>query len=134
MILILGMSDKFNLYDLEGVVGMSKGKMQSGYIKLEEKIYIFTYDGELLQLVPKEQESIKPYDFLENKNIDLDILEGTTIGSERIFFLNCLLKVSRSGYMAKPSGFVCFDDKERCFDTITFKGGIMEWRDEQCGM
>lgn len=127
MILILGMSDKFNLYDLEGVVGMSKGKMQSGYIKLEEKIYIFTYDGELLQLVPKEQESIKPYDFLENKNIDLDILEGTTIGSERIFFLNCLLKVSRSGYMAKPSGFVCFDDKERCFDTITFKGGIIDY-------
>ena len=46
---------------LEGVVIMQRSKMQSGYIELEEKSYIFTYDGELLQLVPKEQSSIKPY-------------------------------------------------------------------------
>ncbi len=48
---------------------MPKSKMQSGYMELEEKCYIFTYDGELLQLVPKEQSSIKPYDSLANKNI-----------------------------------------------------------------
>lgn len=68
---------------------MQKSKIQSGYIELEEKSYIFTYDGELLQLVPKEQSSIKPYDSLKNKNIDLEILEGTaigTIGVEKIFF------------------------------------------------
>ena len=59
---------------------MPKSKMQSGYMELEEKCYIFTYDGELLQLVPKEQSSIKPYDSLANKNIYLEILEGTTIG------------------------------------------------------
>ena len=41
--------------------------MKSGYIELEERSYIFTYYGELLQLVPKEESSIKPYDFLENK-------------------------------------------------------------------
>lgn len=102
---------------------MPKSKMQSGYMELEEKSYIFTYDGELLQLVPKEQSSIKP----ANKNIYLEILEGTTIGFERIFFLNCSLKVNRSGYIAKPSGFVCFDGNERYFDTITFEGGIIDY-------
>ncbi len=109
---------------------MQKSKIQSGYIELEEKSYIFTYDGELLQLVPKEQSSIKPYDSLKNKNIDLEILEGTaigTIGVEKIFFLNCSLKVNRSGYIAKPAGFVCFDGKERCFDTITYIGGIIDY-------
>lgn len=106
---------------------MPKSKMQSGYMELEEKCYIFTYDGELLQLVPKEQSSIKSYDSLANKNIYLEILEGTTIGFERIFFLNCSLKVNRSGYIAKPSGFVCFDGNERYFDTITFKGGIIDY-------
>ncbi|MGN8799127.1 hypothetical protein ACTNCH_03535 [Candidatus Merdisoma sp. HCP28S3_D10] len=65
---------------------MPKSKMQSGYIDLEEKSYIFTYDGEMLQLVPKEQSSIKPYDFLANKNKDLKVLKGTTIGFENIFF------------------------------------------------
>ncbi len=106
---------------------MPKSKMQSGYIDLEEKSYIFTYDGELLQLVPKEQSSIKPYDFLVNKNIYLEVLKGTTIGFENIFFLNCSLKVNRSGYIAKPSGFVCFDGNKQCFDTITFKGGIIDY-------
>lgn len=106
---------------------MPKSKMQSGYMELEEKSYIFTYDGELLQLVPKEQSSIRPFDSLANKNIYLEILEGTTIGFESIFFLNCSLKVNRSGYIAKPSGFVCFDGNERYFDTITFKGGIIDY-------
>ncbi len=102
-------------------------EMQSGYIELEEKSYTFTYDGELLQLVPKEQDLIREEDFLVNKNISLEILEGTTINFEKIFFLNCFLKVNGSGYIAKPSGFVCFDGKERCFNTITFKGGIINY-------
>ena len=124
---MLVVSGRSNLYSLEGVVIMPRSKMQSGYMELEGKSYIFTYDGELLQLVPKEQSSIKPYDFLANKNIHLEVLEGTTIGFEKIFFLNCFLKVNRSGYIAKPSGFVCFDGNERCFDTITFKGGIIDY-------
>jgi len=66
-------------------------EMQSGYIELEEKSYTFTYDGELLQLVPKEQDLIREEDFLVNKNISLEILEGTTINFEKIFFLNCFL-------------------------------------------
>lgn len=53
---------------------MRRSKTQSGYVELKEKNYIFTYDGELLQLVPKEQNSIKSYDFLKNKNISLDVL------------------------------------------------------------
>ena len=47
-----------------------KNLIQSGYIKSMEKAYIFTYDGELLQLVPRNEEDIKPYDFLKNKNIN----------------------------------------------------------------
>lgn len=109
------------------MISMTERKMQSGYIELKGKNYIFTYDGELLQLVPKEKDSIKPYDALQNKNIVLEILEGTTMGLEKIFFLNCILTVNRSGYIAKPSGFVCFDSEERSFDTITFKGGIIDY-------
>ena len=33
----------------------AKSKIQTGYISELEKVYIFTYDGELLQLVPKEK-------------------------------------------------------------------------------
>lgn len=49
---------------------MVEHKIQSGYIKCMDKPYIFTYDGDLLQLVPKDEESIKPYDFLINKNMN----------------------------------------------------------------
>ena len=58
---------------------MVEHKIQSGYIKCMDKPYIFTYDGDLLQLVPKDEESIKPYDFLINKNMNYDVLEGDTI-------------------------------------------------------
>lgn len=54
---------------------MVEHKIQSGYIKCMDKPYIFTYDGDLLQLVPKDEESIKPYDFLINKNMNYDVLE-----------------------------------------------------------
>lgn len=41
------------LHELGGI--MLKSKIQTGYISELEKVYIFTYDGELLQLVPKEK-------------------------------------------------------------------------------
>ena len=34
---------------------MVEHELQSGYIKCMDKPYIFTYDGELLQLVPKDE-------------------------------------------------------------------------------
>lgn len=92
---------------------MVEHELQSGYIKCMDKPYIFTYDGELLQLVPKDEESIKPYDCFKNENINYDVLEGDTIGLDKIFFLNCQLKVSLSGYIAKPAGYVCFSNGER---------------------
>lgn len=106
---------------------MIEHKLQSGYINGLDRPYIFTYDGELLQLVPKEETSIKSYDSLRNKNIDCDVLEGDTIGFDKIFFLNCQLKVSLSGYIAKPAGYVCFCNGKRKFDVITFKGGILDY-------
>lgn len=106
---------------------MVEHKLQSGYIKCMDKPYIFTYDGELLQLVPKDEESIKLYDCFQNKNINYDVLEGDTIGLDKIFFLNCQLKVSLSGYIAKPAGYVCFSNGERKFDVITFKSGIVDY-------
>ena len=66
-----------NLYLFSGGI-MLKSKIQTGYISELEKVYIFTYDGELLQLVPKEKNEIKPYDFLNNSNKNLEILEGET--------------------------------------------------------
>ena len=106
---------------------MVENKLQSGYINCMNKPYIFTYDGELLQLVPKDEESIKPYDSFKNKNINYEVLEGDTIGFDKIFFLNCRLQVSLSGYIAKPAGYVCFSNGERKFDVITFKGGIIDY-------
>lgn len=106
---------------------MEEHKLQSGYIKCMDKPYIFTYDGELLQLVPKDEESVKPYDCFKNKNVNYDVLEGDTVGSNKIFFLNCQLKVSLSGYIAKPAGYVCFQNGERGFDVITFKSGIVDY-------
>ena len=106
---------------------MVENKLQSGYIKCLDKPYIYTYDGELLQLVPKDEESIKPYDSLKNKSKNYEVLEGDTIGFDKIFFLNCQLKVSLSGYIAKPAGYVCFYNGERKFDVITFKSGIIDY-------
>ena len=106
---------------------MVENKLQSGYINCMNKPYIFTYDGELLQLVPKDEESIKPYDSFKNKNINYEVLEGDTIGFDKIFFLNCRLQVSLSGYIAKPAGYVCFSNGERQFDVITFKGGTIDY-------
>lgn len=63
----------------------AKSKIQTGYISELEKVYIFTYDGELLQLVPKEKNEIKPYDFLNNSNKNLEILEGETQSGNKIF-------------------------------------------------
>lgn len=106
---------------------MAEHKLQSGYIDCLDKPYIFTYDGELLQLVPKDKESIRPYDFLEHKNIEIEILEGMTIEFDKIFFLNCHLNVSLSGYIAKPAGFICFNNGERTFNTVSFKSGIIDY-------
>lgn len=106
---------------------MVEYKLQSGYIKDMDKPYIFTYDGELLQLVPKNEDDIKRYDCFNNRNINYEMLEGNTIGFEKIFFLNCHLKRHLSGYVAKPSGYACFGNNERKFDTIIFKGGILDY-------
>lgn len=105
---------------------MLKSKIQTGYISELEKVYIFTYDGELLQLVPKEKNEIKPYDFLNNSNKNLEILEGETQAGNKIFFLNCRLLVRESGYIAKPAGFILCDHDLDMFDTITFKSGIID--------
>ena len=59
--------------------------------------------------------------------MNYDVLEGDTIGSDKIYFLNCHLKVSLSGYIAKPAGYVCFSNNERKFDVITFKSGIVDY-------
>lgn len=106
---------------------MAEHKLQSGYIDCLDKPYIFTYDGELLQLVPKDKESIRSYDFLKHKNIEIEILEGMTIEFDKIFFLNCHLNVSLSGYIAKPAGFICFNNGERTFNTVSFKSGIIDY-------
>lgn len=75
-----------NLYLVSGI--MLKSTIQTEYISELEKVYIFTYGGKLLQLVPKGKNEIKPYDFLNNSNKNLKILEGETQAGNKIFFLN----------------------------------------------
>lgn len=107
---------------------MTKNKLKSGYIELLDKTYVFTYDGELLQLVlvPQDKNYINFFDCLEPKNKNFEVLEGITVNFERIFFLNCNLKGSKSNLIAKPSGYVCFNNGDREFDTIAFKSGIID--------
>ncbi|MCC8107003.1 MAG: hypothetical protein LIO99_13560 [Clostridiales bacterium] len=106
---------------------MSEQKVQSGYIECLDKPYTFTYDGELLWLVPKDKDSIQPYDCLRNRNEYYKVLEGVNQKFKKIFFLNCVLHVSSSGYIAKPAGFICFENGIDAFDVITFKGGIIDF-------
>lgn len=106
---------------------MIEQKVQSGYIEDLDKDYVFTYDGELLQLVPKERKDIRPYDFLKNSNKNLEILGGMTQTNKKIFFLNCNLQVFGSGYVARPAGYIYCNNNMDTFDTITFRSGIMDF-------
>lgn len=105
---------------------MIEYKVQSGYIKNMDDTWIFTYDGELLQLVPKNKEAIKPYDCFKNRKMNCEVLEGDTIACDKIFFLNCELNVFLAGYIAKPAGYAYLNKGKRKFNVITFKGGIMD--------
>lgn len=49
---------------------MIKRKRQRGYVETLGRDYNFTYDNDLLQLVPRNKEEIKSYDFIKNKNMD----------------------------------------------------------------
>lgn len=104
------------------------GEIKSGYILYGlDRQYSFTYDGELLQLVPLNREEIKPYDFLENRLVEKELLNGETVQHDYIFFLKCRLQRNNSGYIAKPAGYVCFDGKIQSFKTIEFKGKAVDF-------
>lgn len=68
------------------------GAMKSGYILNDlDKQYAFTYDGELLQLVPKDEKEIKPYikpyDCFIDIVVEKELLSGiTTPNKSSIFF------------------------------------------------
>lgn len=106
---------------------MIRRKRQRGYVETLGRDYNFTYDNDLLQLVPRNKEEIKSYDFIKNKNMDFEILEGINERNEKLFFLNCSLYVDGSGYIAKPAGYICTKNNNGTFNTITFKGGIIDY-------
>ncbi|MBE6051605.1 MAG: hypothetical protein E7214_13400 [Clostridium sp.] len=108
---------------------MEKSKvLQSGYIeKIDNKTYIFTYDGELLWLVPKEKSTIKPYDYFQHKDMDISVMEATSVKGNYIFFLNAKLKRNGVGYIAKPAGYICFEQDIIEYDSIVFKGKAINY-------
>lgn len=105
------------------------GVIKSGYILNSlDKQYAFTYDGELLQLVPKDEKEIKPYDCFVNMVVEKELLSGTTVPDKSsIFFLKCTLQRNNSGYIAKPAGYICFDDNVNKFRTMVFKGEVINY-------
>ena len=105
------------------------GVIKSGYILNSlDKQYAFTYDGELLQLVPKDEKEIKPYDCFANMVVEKELLSGTTVPDKSsIFFLKCTLQRNNSGYIAKPAGYICFDDNVNKFRTMVFKGEVINY-------
>lgn len=105
------------------------GAMKSGYILNGlDKQYAFTYDGELLQLVPKNEKEIRPYDCFVDMVVEKELLSGITIPNEgSIFFLKCRLQRNNSGYIAKPAGYICFDDSVNTFRTMVLKGEVINY-------
>ncbi len=104
------------------------GQIKNGYILNGlDKQYSFTYDGELLQLVPLNREEIRYYDFLENGLVEKELLNGETVQHDSIFFLKCRLQRNNSGFIAKPAGYVCFDGKMKSFRTIVFRGKAVDF-------
>ena len=111
---------------MKGDVFMAE--LKNGYIFSGlDKEYSFTYDGELLQLVPLNPKEIKPYDFLENRLVEKELLNGYTLQRENIFFLKCRLQRNISGYVAKPAGYVCFDNEIKSFKTMVLKGEVINF-------
>lgn len=103
-------------------------KTKTGYI-LDglDKEYSFSYDGELLQLIPTDKKQIKPYDFLVNSVVDIMVLKAVTISNDNIFFLNCKLQRNQSGYIAKPAGYVCFEGQINVFKRIVLYGEVINY-------
>lgn len=92
-----------------------------------DKEYNFSYDGKLLQLTPKNIEEVKSYDFLVDRRIELDLLEGITVAGEKIFFLKCELIRNYSAYIAKPAGYITFTNNEKSFCTMSLSGEIINY-------
>lgn len=105
------------------------GAMKSGYILNGlDKQYAFTYDGELLQLVPKNEKEIRPYDCFIDMVVEKELLSGITMPNKSsIFFLKCRLQRNNSGYIAKPAGYICFDDSVNTFRTMVLKGEVINY-------
>ena len=104
------------------------GILQQGYIKEQlDKEYTFTYDGELLSLVPTDSDSISPFDRFKNINQHIKILNGVTLAPRYISFMECNLFRSNSGYVAKPAGYILFNGQDTEFDIIVFKGTAIDF-------
>ena len=104
------------------------GTIKNGYIfNGLDKQYSFTYDGELLQLVPLNPDEIKSYDFLENRLVEKELLNGLTLQKNNIFFLKCRLQRNISGYIAKPAGYICFDEEVNNFRTMVLRGEVVNF-------
>lgn len=97
-----------------------------GYIVLNKNKYTFTYNDELLQLVPVGDTENKRDNIFLNPIIEEKFARGKTSSGSNIIFINCkFIKSNYTGYIAKPAGYMYFDNEE--FDTITFKGKAIDY-------
>ncbi|MDG6893393.1 hypothetical protein [Clostridium perfringens] len=102
--------------------------LQSGYVEgIDDRRYVFTYDGKRLHLVPQDELSIKSYDFFKYDDKFFDNIIATNIKGQRIIFLRCKLNHLSSGYISEPDGYICFSENTSEFHTIVFKGKAINY-------
>ncbi len=105
-----------------------KNKLVNGYINIYEKEFVFTYNDNLLQLVPADKSNINPlFDYFKNKDSFEETIIGITQSNKSVIFLNCKLTRHNSGYIAKPAGYLVFDEEISTFKKVVFRGGVVDY-------
>jgi hypothetical protein len=100
----------------------------NGYVECNKQNFTFTYDEDILHLVPMNPNEIKQYDFFINRKLDEKLLIGTTTKNEAIVFFDCHLIKNAAGYLAKPSAYIQYCNKQVIdFESIVFNGNVVNF-------
>lgn len=94
-----------------------------GFVEISDKKYSFSYDGDVLHLIPDTGELALPL----GNDYEFQYLCCTTAANESIVFLSCVLRYFSGGYVGKPGGLILGYSNIglESFDAITFSGDLI---------